>query len=282
MPRCPDCASWSVDFDEGRYDADSIWYCLSCWKKFDDEERTERLKLGILLPEDRKIWYSPMTVLQCSDAASKSHNSTHQLSIITRDLKVDFIEDGISMTLKPRILPPSDFIVCPLPSSSSSSLSTPSDLSGISWIYAPHKILPDYRALQLKLFFELSREEKRISKSLETRARIKQQAESDQKKRELLDLALKRAEKKTTKKPGKNHLVKRKVDQWKLDNANDLNNISMRKGVPVDPPDFDIKILHRPPPPPQPVNDKIFAGIKRPYIPDNPSDASKRFRKLSN
>ena len=226
MPVCPDCSVWWQEFSDGHYDQDATWYCKMCWNRYDNEEKAERQKSGLLLAEDRVIWYSPGSVYPVqTHRSSPSHEAWSDLG----DLIIELEENQGSLSWK--ILPNDDFIFA----GGTSALIIGSNvqltsLSQLPFIHGIHKIKDD-RINQLKRLSKVARQERRLLRNLETKQKLKQQAEIDLKKRELLEIAMKRAEKKSVKKPGKLAQIRKKIEIWKNERIEFLRDLKINPPI---------------------------------------------------
>ena len=221
MPICPDCSQYSADFSLGRLDPqDGTWYCSSCWVRFDQEEKKDRLKLGYVLPEDRSLWYSPGSVLTASSSRSETSSWCHEGPLALEVL--DPAEIGKPNSWRLDLV--DDFLVCG--QSLSSSLLLFGESLPIVAITDLSLAPLDGRHATARKFVKISRQERKLLRSIESRAKARAAAEVEAKKRELLELAKRRAQLK--KKPGKLQLVKKKIELWKSDHADLIKSLTRR------------------------------------------------------
>ena len=256
MPRCPDCKKPFADFDQGEFDPYGVWFCAPCWDKFEHIEKEERLKSGKLLPEDRVLWYSnsvkPTKLFEADrDVHDFLGNHANQredaswLEVDNYSLVLEFYAETDDRATRR-----SD-------EQNSQPLGSTSYVKSLPWRHAVHddvffsldggyisigeslptcslSDLPEIWSMQLIVSdrAQLNREKARLLRKARSQEsalalkhheekeeqRRKQQVQVEAKKKELLELAVKRAQqKKTFKKPSVDRLtlLKKKVETWK-------------------------------------------------------------------
>ena len=227
MPVCPDCSLWTPDFTHGEADPWGTWYCNDCWERFEETERQQRVKSGRLLPEDRDLWYSD-SVKPSKLWEHDQHifnPSEEWLEVDTYSLVLEVIISASESVNTARICLEDDFILAgfggkvEVGSSSSERICVPAcSLTSLSFIWTPQSMV-NPSVSSKKKEYALVRKEKRLRRLAEFRAseeretqKKRQQVQVEAKKKELLELAVKRANKKKADRLG---VLRKKILFWK-------------------------------------------------------------------
>jgi len=245
MPVCPDCSVWTFDFTLGATDPWGTWFCNDCWDRFDETEKQDRLKSGNLLPEDRILWYSDSvkpTKLYEADKDINYHVSNHSnqkaddawLSVDNYSLIVEFHHDsdsnrrsdeGLVKSMPWRHTMPDEVFFSFDGGYITIGESVPTcSIADLPEVWSQQLLISD-RAERHREKAKLTRKarlqqtafEQKQNEEKEEQKR-KQQVQVEAKKKELVELAVKRAQQKTkVKKPliDRLTLLKKRVETWK-------------------------------------------------------------------